>query len=71
MVPLLHGSAGRPGSVALLVPGTVLDGAALLAAVMVGALVAHAAVLGIATAAPALILLVLNVAMACMGRPRS
>ena len=57
------------GAVALLVPRVAFYGAALLATVMVGALIAHAAILGIAAAAPALILLVLNVAIAYFRRP--
>ena len=57
------------GAVALLVPQAAFYGSALLATLMVGALVAHAAILGIAAAAPALILLVLNVAIAYFRRP--
>ena len=49
----------------------VLRAVALLATVMVGALIAHAAILGMATAAPAVILLVLNVAIASLRRPRA
>ena len=59
------------GAVALLVPRAAFYGAALLAMVIVGALIAHLAKLGIAAAAPAIILLVLNVAIACLRRPRA
>jgi hypothetical protein len=48
------------GAVALAEPGTAFYGAALLATVMVGAIIAHFAVLGISTPFPAFILVVLT-----------
>ena len=57
------------GAVALLLPRSAFYGAALLATVMVGALIAHAAILGMAAAMPAIILLILNVAIAYFRLP--
>ena len=48
----LTGVLELAGAITLLVPGAALYGAALLAAVMCGALLAHAAIVGIATALP-------------------
>jgi len=56
-------------AVALLVPRSTFHSATLLAMVMASALFAHAAVLGMATAMPAFILLVLNAAIAYFRRP--
>ena len=58
------------GAVAVVVPKTAFYGAALLATVMVGALIAHAAVLGLAIAMPAFFLLVLTGTIAYFRRPR-
>jgi len=65
--------AGAPQAVAIavVVPRTAFYGAVLLAVVMVGALIAHLAVLGMATAMPAFILLVLAGTIAYFRRARS
>jgi uncharacterized membrane protein YphA (DoxX/SURF4 family) len=59
------------GAIALLPPRTAFYGAALLATVMVGAIIAHFAVLGISTAVPPLILLVLTGTIAYFRRTRA
>ena len=58
------------GAITVLVPGAALYGAALLAAVMCGALLAHAAILGIGTALPPLVLLLLAGTVAYFRRAR-
>jgi len=59
------------GAIAMVVPRTAFHGAALLATVMFGALIAHVAVLGMMTAMPAFILLVLTGTIAHFRRARS
>jgi len=59
------------GAIAVVVPRTAFYGAALLATVMLGALIAHMAVLGMATAMPAFILLVLTGTIAYFRRTQS
>jgi uncharacterized membrane protein YphA (DoxX/SURF4 family) len=58
------------GAVAVVVPKAAFYGATLLATVMVGALIAHVAVLGLAIAMPAFFLLVLTGTIAYFRRPR-
>lgn len=58
------------GAIAVMVPKTAFYGAALLATVMVGALIAHVAVLGLAIAMPAFFLLALTGTIAYFRRPR-
>jgi uncharacterized membrane protein YphA (DoxX/SURF4 family) len=57
------------GAIALLVPGYAFYGASLLAAVMIGAIITHLAVLG-GSPLPAIVLLVLTAAIAYFRRPR-
>jgi len=57
-------------ALALVFPRTAFYGAALLALVMSGAVVAHLAVLGVATAMPAVVLLILAGTIACFRRAR-
>ena len=59
------------GAIAVVTPRTAFYGAALLATVMFGALIAHLVVLGTATAMPAFILLVLTGTIAYFRRTRS
>ena len=59
------------GAIAVVTPRTAFYGAALLATVMFGALIAHLAVLGMATAMPSFILLVLTGTIAYFRRARS
>jgi uncharacterized membrane protein YphA (DoxX/SURF4 family) len=58
------------GAIAVVVPKTAFYGAALLATVMIGALIAHVAVLGLAIAMPAFFLLVLTGTIAYFRRPK-
>jgi hypothetical protein len=57
------------GAILLVVPGRAFYGAALLATVMVGAVIAHLAVLGGSPVA-AIVLLVLTGTLAYLRRPR-
>ena len=66
----LTGVLELAGAITLLVPGAALYGAARLAAVMCGALLAHAAIVGIATALPPLVLLLLAGTAAYFRLPR-
>ncbi len=52
------------GAVLLFVPGFQAYGASLLAATMVGAVIAHTAILGVATMPPAVVLLVITTTIA-------
>jgi len=56
------------GAIGLLVPRSVFYGAATLATVMAGALIAHALVLGPASAVPAFVLLVVTSTIAYLRR---
>jgi putative oxidoreductase len=58
------------GAIALLVPRLAFFGAALLAAVVLGALFTHLTVLGLSTAMPAFVLLLLTGTIAYLRRPR-
>ena len=64
----LTGALEVIGAVGLLVPRAAFYGAALLAVVMVGAIVAHLAVLG-GSPIPALVLLVIVGTVAWLRRP--
>jgi putative oxidoreductase len=59
------------GAIGLLVPGLAFYGALLLVMVMCGALVAHLTVLGLSTATPAFVLLLLTGTIAYLRRLRS
>jgi putative oxidoreductase len=66
----LTGALEVIGAIALLIPRAAFYGAALLAVVMVGAIVAHLAVLG-GSPIPALVLLVIVGTVAYLRRPAS
>lgn len=58
------------GAIALVLPRAAYHGAVLLALVMAGALIAHLIILGLSTAAPALILLLMTGTVAYFRRAR-
>jgi len=66
----LTGTLEVIGAVGLLVPRANFYGAALLATVMVGAIVTHLAILG-GNPTPAIVLLLINVTVAYLRRPKS
>ena len=66
----LTGALEVAGAIALVVPRAVYYGAALLAMVMAGAVIAHLTILGASKVAPALILLLITGAIAYFRRIR-